>query len=73
MTEGFPEKPASSLTRTALFGILCPMDATVERDGQCFCCGADNDKGLHLTITYPEKGSAETSLEVPRISPGGRR
>lgn len=42
------------------------MNASVERDGQCFCCGADNDKGLHLTITYPEKGSAETSLEVPR-------
>jgi uncharacterized protein (TIGR00369 family) len=31
----------------------------------CFCCGADNDRGLRLSITYPEKGTAETSLEVP--------
>ncbi len=49
------------------------MDATVERDGQCFCCGADNDKGLHLIITYPEKGSAETSLEVPSYFSGWKK
>ncbi|HTP57527.1 MAG TPA: PaaI family thioesterase [Spirochaetia bacterium] len=49
------------------------MDSTVERDGQCFCCGADNDKGLHLTITYPEKGSAETSLEIPPYFSGWKK
>jgi uncharacterized protein (TIGR00369 family) len=31
----------------------------------CFCCGADNERGLRLAITYPEKGAAETSLTVP--------
>jgi len=49
------------------------MDAMVERDGQCFCCGADNIKGLHLTITYPEKGSAETSLEIPTYFSGWKK
>ena len=49
------------------------MDPTVERDGQCFCCGADNNKGLHLTITYPEKGSAETSLKIPDYFSGWKK
>ena len=41
------------------------MDRPIDRDSLCFCCGLDNDRGLHLAITYPEKGTAETSLEVP--------
>ena len=41
------------------------MDATIDRDKLCFCCGSDNERGLHLAITYPEKGSAETSFQVP--------
>ena len=41
------------------------MKATPEGDKQCFCCGADNPRGLHLAITYPEKGAAESTLEVP--------
>jgi uncharacterized protein (TIGR00369 family) len=41
------------------------MDRPIDRDSLCFCCGADNERGLHLAITYPEKGSAETSVEVP--------
>ena len=41
------------------------MDRTIDRDKLCFCCGADNDRGLHLSIVYPEKGTAETDLEVP--------
>jgi uncharacterized protein (TIGR00369 family) len=41
------------------------MDRPIARDSLCFCCGADNERGLHLSITYPEKGTAETSLEVP--------
>ncbi len=41
------------------------MDVNIERDSYCFCCGKDNERGLHLSITYPEKGAAETSLEVP--------
>jgi uncharacterized protein (TIGR00369 family) len=41
------------------------MAETIERDNFCFCCGADNPRGLHLVITHPEKGSAETTLEVP--------
>jgi len=41
------------------------MDRAIEQDSRCFCCGADNDRGLRLSITYPEKGIAETRLEVP--------
>jgi uncharacterized protein (TIGR00369 family) len=41
------------------------MDVTIDRDKLCFCCGSDNERGLHLAITYPEKGAAETRLDVP--------
>ncbi len=41
------------------------MSATIDRDSLCFCCGADNERGLHLQVTYPEKGAAETSVAVP--------
>jgi len=41
------------------------MERTIDRDSLCFCCGSDNERGLHLAITYPEKGAAETGLEVP--------
>jgi uncharacterized protein (TIGR00369 family) len=41
------------------------MDRPVDRDSLCFCCGTDNERGLHLKISYPEKGAAETSVEVP--------
>jgi uncharacterized protein (TIGR00369 family) len=41
------------------------MDPVIDRDSLCFCCGTDNERGLHLEISYPEKGAAETSLEVP--------
>ena len=41
------------------------MDRSIDRDELCFCCGTDNRRGLHLAITYPEKGAAETSLHVP--------
>jgi uncharacterized protein (TIGR00369 family) len=42
------------------------MDGTIQRDTHCFCCGADNERGLHLSIAYPETGAAETTIEVPR-------
>ena len=48
------------------------MDATVDRDRLCFCCGADNERGLRLSITYPERGTAETSLAVPEWFSGWR-
>jgi uncharacterized protein (TIGR00369 family) len=41
------------------------MDQPIDRDSLCFCCGTDNERGLHLAISYPEKGTAETSLDVP--------
>jgi uncharacterized protein (TIGR00369 family) len=44
---------------------LSAMSGAIERDNSCFCCGRDNERGLHLSISYPEKGTAETSLEVP--------
>ena len=48
------------------------MERAVERDSLCFCCGSDNDHGLHLSITYPEKGVAETLLDVPAWFSGWR-
>ena len=44
----------------------------IERDALCFCCGKDNERGLRLSITYPEKGSAETSVVVPEWFTGWR-
>lgn len=44
----------------------------VERDDSCFCCGAENERGLHLAITYPVKGEAETELVVPDWFSGWR-
>jgi uncharacterized protein (TIGR00369 family) len=41
------------------------MKATTDGDKLCFCCGAENPRGLHLAITYPEKGAAESTIEVP--------
>lgn len=41
------------------------MDIDIERDSYCFCCGENNEKGLHLRFSYPEEGAAETSLTVP--------
>jgi len=44
----------------------------IQRDTLCFCCGTDNDRGLHLAITYPEPGTAETTLVVPDWFSGWR-
>ena len=41
------------------------MERPIDRDSLCFCCGADNERGLHLAISYPEKGTAEASVDVP--------
>jgi uncharacterized protein (TIGR00369 family) len=41
------------------------VERPIDRDALCFCCGTDNERGLHLAITYPETGVAETILEVP--------
>jgi len=35
------------------------------RDDTCFCCGKNNEKGLHLKYTYPEEGKSRTTLRVP--------
>jgi uncharacterized protein (TIGR00369 family) len=42
------------------------MDASIESDALCFCCGADNERGIHMKITYPEKGMAESIVVVPQ-------
>jgi uncharacterized protein (TIGR00369 family) len=49
------------------------MDLTVGRDSMCFCCGKDNERGLRLSIDYPEKGAAETRLTVPQYFQGWRK
>ena len=36
----------------------------------CFCCGRDNERGLHLHFSYPEKGKAEATLTIPRYFSG---
>ncbi len=41
------------------------MAPEVQGNEYCFCCGADNDRGLHLVFDYPEEGRAETSLLIP--------
>ncbi|MEI6385020.1 MAG: PaaI family thioesterase [Spirochaetota bacterium] len=41
------------------------MTPEVQRNEYCFCCGADNERGLHLAFAYPEEGRAETSLFIP--------
>jgi acyl-coenzyme A thioesterase PaaI-like protein len=46
------------------------MDGEIERDSQCFCCGEDNERGLHLDFSYPEKGKAETQVELPNYLSG---
>jgi uncharacterized protein (TIGR00369 family) len=40
------------------------MALPVENDRHCFCCGADNEHGLHLAIEYPGKGTAEAALLI---------
>jgi uncharacterized protein (TIGR00369 family) len=40
------------------------MALPVENDRHCFCCGADNEHGLHLAVAYPEKGLAEAALLI---------
>ena len=49
-----------------------PPILDIQRDNLCFCCGSDNERGLHLAITYPEPGSAETVLTVPDWFSGWR-
>jgi len=41
------------------------MEQAIEGDTVCFCCGVDNEKGLHLRFSYPREGEAEASLVVP--------
>jgi uncharacterized protein (TIGR00369 family) len=53
------------LTRSPASYYRESMDATIERDNLCFCCGADNERGLHLTVIYPEPGMAEANILIP--------
>ncbi len=41
------------------------MALSLENDRLCFCCGPDNSLGLHLAISYPGRGVAESRLVVP--------
>jgi uncharacterized protein (TIGR00369 family) len=45
------------------------MDTTIERDAQCFCCGENNERGLHLVFTHKE-GEAESSVVIPEYFSG---
>lgn len=40
------------------------------RDDTCFCCGKDNEKGLHLQYSYPEDGASRTTLTIPEYFSG---
>ena len=48
------------------------MALPLENDRHCFCCGPDNEAGLHLRIEYPAKGSAEARLVVAERFAGWR-
>lgn len=45
----------------------------VTRDDLCFCCGQDNERGLKLTFSYEEPGSATSTLTIPNWFSGWRR
>lgn len=45
------------------------MSLPIENDRQCFCCGPDNEHGLHLLVAYPKPGAAEAELLIdPRFA-----
>ena len=48
------------------------MDISLERDERCFCCGRNNEHGLHLSVGYPEKGTSETTFTIPERFSGWR-
>jgi uncharacterized protein (TIGR00369 family) len=48
------------------------MDVSIEREERCFCCGRDNEHGLHLAVTYPDKGTAEATFAIPERFSGWR-
>jgi uncharacterized protein (TIGR00369 family) len=49
------------------------MELNIENDAHCFCCGPENDRGLHLRFSYPAPGEAEASLQVPEYFSGWKR
>lgn len=49
------------------------MDTTIARDENCFCCGRHNERGLHLTFSYPDEVSSETQLEIPGYFSGWKK
>lgn len=53
--------------------MLEAMDRVIERDDQCFCCGVDNERGLHLVFSYPRPGEAEAELTIPEQFSGWKR
>lgn len=42
-----------------------PMEQAIQNDSGCFCCGINNEHGLHLAFAYPADGEAEATLVVP--------
>ena len=48
------------------------MENKAVNDDRCFCCGKENDRGLKLLFSYPEKGTAETMCEIPAYFTGWR-
>ena len=42
----------------------------IRDDENCYCCGTKNERGLHLRYSYPEEGTAETSLVIPEYFSG---
>jgi uncharacterized protein (TIGR00369 family) len=46
------------------------MEQPIENDAHCFCCGTNNEYGLHLVFSYSGSGGAEASLVVPAYFSG---
>jgi len=46
------------------------MEQRIENDAGCFCCGTQNERGLHLHFSYQASGEAEASLVIPEYFSG---
>jgi uncharacterized protein (TIGR00369 family) len=64
--------PAQDLAADVSARYPAGMDASLERDERCFCCGKNNEHGLHLAVSYPAKGTAEATFAIPERFSGWR-
>ena len=49
------------------------MAERIVQDDNCYCCGKQNSRGLHLEYRYPTKGEAQTECTIPDYFTGWKR